>query len=75
MFLETSFSEASLTTAQRAFKNAMAKLPITIEWFFMKMKQLWGLVDIKQMICLGQIPAGLIQSASVVLQTCKTGSF
>lgn len=71
VFLEVPYSGANVTVAQRAFNHAMSKVRITVEWFFMEVKRLWGLTDAKRKMRVGEMPAGLIYRAAVVLTNLR----
>lgn len=71
VFLEVPFSGANVTVVQRAFNKAMSKVRITVEWFFMEVKRLWGLTDADRKLRLGEMPAGLIYRAAVLLTNLR----
>lgn len=60
---------ANLSPVQNAFNNAMSKVHISVEWYFMVVPQLWGLMYWKKKMRVHEMPSGLIYRAPVPLTT------
>lgn len=67
MYLDVPFSGANLDEIRKAFNRAMSKGRISLEWYFMEVKHLWSLVDVKRKLRVRKMPAGLIYKAVELL--------
>lgn len=67
VYPEVPLGGANLDDVRSAFNKTISKAHISVEWYFMELKRLWGLVDAKHKLRIRQMPAELIYRAAVLL--------